>query len=214
MDELVGIVPTTERFLNVTWVTSNLCNFNCSYCSPNNHIGDYTNTSNKHLSNCRRLIDKICSVYPRKGHKKLRIFFSGGEPSYWKPLPQILRYITDTVKRSGFEQLSIGINTNLSSDTTWWKDNWEYFDHMSASFHIESCNQELYLERLKFLQDKFSVTSRMMMLEDRFQEIVDFSDRICSELNNYHVEYIPLLTELSNRGVPIEYKEQWMKDFF
>ena len=61
MDELVGIVPTTERFLNVTWVTSNLCNFNCSYCSPNNHIGDYTNTSNKHLSNCRRLIDKICS---------------------------------------------------------------------------------------------------------------------------------------------------------
>lgn len=214
MTDLIGIRPTDKRFLNIIWVTSNLCNYRCGYCAENNYGGSNLNISDTHLDNCKRLIEDVCQQYPDRGFKMLRVFFGGGEPTYWKPFIPMVDHLKETFDKSQFEDLSIGLNTNLSSKIEWWEQNWKYFDHMSASFHIEHADQDAFIENLKFLQDKFVWTVRLMMHDERFQEVVDFGERIKSELDGYRLEYVPLLTELSNRGVPYEYKEQWKKDFF
>jgi hypothetical protein len=109
----------------------------------------------------------------------------------------------------------IGINTNLSRSTEWWKTHYHLFHDVVASFHIDFANRERYLENLVFLQNKVNyLCSRMMMQEDRFQEVVDFGEKVKATLQNYNVEWVPLFDDISVDVGPWKYSEEWMYEFF
>jgi hypothetical protein len=54
---------------------------------------------------------------------------------------------------------------------------------------------------------------RMLMHDARFGEVVAFSERIKAELDNYAIEYAPLLAELTPHSVKHLYQEPWKRDF-
>ena len=155
-------------------------------------------------------MEKIISHFESKGTKGYKFFFSGGEPTVWIHLIPLINWLKKRI-----DDPHIAINTNLSRSTKWWQEHYQLFHDVVASFHIDFANKDRYLANLEFLQDKVNyLCSRMMMQEDRFQEVIDFGNKVKSLCQNYNVEWVPLFDELSVNAGPWEYSEKWMTDFF
>lgn len=205
-DSLIAIWPAEEKFLNLTWQVSDVCNYSCSYCNPWNY-----GSQRKNLDTARYLevLRQIISHFKSQNYKYFKFFFSGGEPSIWPPLIEICKFI-----RSSVEHSTIAINTNLSRSADWWKKNYVYFDDVVASFHVESCNQENYLKNIDFLQYRLNyLACRLLLHDDRFKEVVDFSERLKGFLKNGVIEYAALFEELTPHSGMHYYKEEWKREF-
>ncbi len=206
-DTLVGIIPEKERYMNLVWQVSDICNFRCSYCNEGNWGGKSPNLETKKYI---AFLDRVIKYYEKKGYKGFKFFFSGGEPTRWPPMLEIANYLHDRL-----EAPLLAINTNLSSKPSWWEENYYLFQDVVGSFHVEFVNKERYLENALFLQDKVNYLAlRLMMQKDRFQEIVDFSKILKSKLDNYNIEYAPILAELTSWAEPYQYDETWQMEFF
>lgn len=207
-DELISIKPVQDKYVCITWQVSDFCNFKCSYCNPGNWAG-----TNKNIANFDKMkinLSKIFDYYHEKGYTAFKFYFSGGEPTVWEHLIPLISWLNEVL-----DEPHIGINTNLSRATKWWEEHYHLFHDIVASFHIDFADQERYLQNLIFLQDKVNyLCSRMMMQEDRFQEVIDFGLMLKKQLKNYNIEWVPLFDELSVNTGPWQYSEQWMTDFF
>lgn len=206
--ELVAIKPIEFPYVSITWQVSDFCNFKCSYCNPGNWAGVHNIKDGYEdiLRNMKLIIDN----YKNKGYQAFKFYFSGGEPTVWPNLIPLIEWL-----KTEIDDPHIGINTNLSRATKWWEDHYHLFHDVVASFHIDFADQDRYLANLELLQDKVNyLCSRMMMQEDRFQEVIDFGNKVKSTLKNYNLEWVPLFDELSVNAGPWEYSEQWMVDFF
>ena len=204
--KLVAIRPVQEKFANIVWQVSDVCNYRCSYCNPGNWGGSQPNIDTKtYIETLRSLITQ----FKQRGYSSFKFFFSGGEPTYWKPLAEICDFLHSEVDRP-----LLAINTNLSRNIDWWDKNYHLFRDVVASFHIESADQENYIGVAKFLQYRMPYISfRMLMHDERFAEVVAFSERIKRELDNYDIEYAALFNDLMPHSPMHEYKEAWKKDF-
>jgi|TARA_R110000744_G_scaffold7122_2_gene24416 organic radical activating enzyme len=211
MSELIAIKQTGEPFVNITWQVSNLCNFRCTYCNESNWNGRNLNLD---VEAVKEGLTKLIDYELSQGYTRLKVFFSGGEPCYWKPLVEVM----DHILASGMSEVKFAINTNLSSKMTWWEDNVHYFDDVVASYHPEYVNDDHYLSVYKYLSDKVNyLCGRMMMHEPTWDKVISFSNRIKQEctLENYNwrVEYVPIFEELSHTTAPYNYKNPEHKAF-
>lgn len=202
----MAISPVKEKFANIVWQVSDVCNFRCSYCNPGNWGGAQPNVDTKaYLKSLKKLI----SQFKEQDYTTFKIFFSGGEPTYWKPLIDICKFLHDEIDRP-----LIAVNTNLSRNLDWWEKNYHYFRDVVASFHIEGVKPDQYMENIKFLQYRMPyVACRLLMHDKRFDEVVAFSERLKSELDNYVIEYGALFNDLMPHSPMYEYKEKWKRDF-
>jgi organic radical activating enzyme len=207
-EELIAIKPMQKPYVNITWQVSDFCNYKCSYCNPGNWAGKNKKDDGfeEIVANLKIIIDN----YKARGYEGFKFYFSGGEPTVWPHLIPLINWLKIEI-----DDPHIGINTNLSRATKWWEEHYQLFHDIVASFHIDFADQERYLDNLVFLQDKVNyLCSRMMMQEDRFQEVIDFGAKVKNILQNYNIEWVPLFDELSVNAGPWEYSEQWMVDFF
>lgn len=205
MSELIKIVQDGDPFVNITWQVSNLCNFRCSYCNDSNWNGKNLNLD---VDAIKQGLTKVIDYELQRGYKRLKVFFSGGEPTYWKPLIPIMEHIL----QSGMEEVKFAVNTNLSSSMSWWEKNYHYFDDVVASYHPEFAEDEHFLNVYKFLSDKVNyLCGRMMMYEPTWDRVIEFSKRIKheseSENKNWRIEYVPIFEELSFTTKPYFYKD-------
>lgn len=208
MSELQAIVPKSHDYISIVWQVSNFCNYRCSYCNEYNWSGTFKNND---VENHKKVLSAIFKHYQSLGYNNFKIFYSGGEPTFWKPLIEIC----DFVLASNLGGVKFAINTNLSHSLDWWQKHYHYFDDVVASFHIESAKPDHYLKNAQFLQDKVNyLACRMMMLEERFDEVITFADRLKSSMDNYVLEYVPLFEELSNTTRPYIYKDPKKMEFF
>ena len=205
-NELKAIWPHEGKFASITWQVSDVCNYKCSYCNPGNFGAKHTNLeTEKYINNLRKMI----SDFKKSGYTSYRFFFSGGEPTVWKPFLPIVKFI-----RSELPNALIAVNTNLSKPKDWWIENHALFNDIVASFHVEFCDKEKYLENMKYLQDKMDyLVCRMLMHDQRFQEVVDFSETLKKELQNYTIEYAALFEALSPHSEMHQYGEDWKQEF-
>ena len=87
MKKLIAIEQSGDPFVNITWQVSNLCNFRCTYCNEYNWNGSNLNLDVEAIkTGLTKLIDYEIS----RGYTRLKVFFSGGEPCYWKPLTKVM----------------------------------------------------------------------------------------------------------------------------
>jgi organic radical activating enzyme len=210
-DKLIEIAPLRHPYVNITWQVNDFCNYKCSYCNPGNWAGlgpkhDTEEDYNKILMN----LDKIITHFEKRGTKGYKFFFSGGEPTVWPNLLPLIKWL-----KTRIDDPHIAINTNLSRATKWWEENYILFHDVVASFHIDFANRERYLTNLEFLQDKVNyLCSRMMMQENRFDEVAEFGELVKSRLKNYNLEYVPLFKTISTDVEPWDYSEPRMHEFF
>lgn len=205
-NDLIAIWPAKEKFASITWQVSDVCNYKCSYCNPGNFGANHRNLETElYIENLRDII----SHFRSQGYGAFRFFFSGGEPTVWQPLIPILEYI-----RSEIPGALVAINTNMSKNLDWWKTHYKLFNDIVASFHVEFCDKSNYLKNLEFLQDKMDyLVCRMLMHDEKFQEVVDFSEILKSNLKNYIIEYAALFEAMSPHSEMHYYKEEWKRKF-
>jgi organic radical activating enzyme len=210
-DKLIEISSIDQPYVNITWQVNDFCNYKCKYCNPGNWAGlgpkhDEEVDFEKITTN----MEKIISHFENKGTKGYKFFFSGGEPTVWIHLIPLINWLKNRI-----DDPHIAINTNLSRSAKWWQDHYHLFHDVVASFHIDFANQERYLTNLEFLQNKVNyLCSRMMMQEDKFDEVIEFGNRVKSTLKNYNLEWVPLFTTISTDVEPWDYSESRMHEFF
>lgn len=208
MSDLIEIKPSNYPYVSITWQVNNFCNFRCSYCNEGNWSGSFKNDDQQD-----KLIDnlsKIVDFYKSQGYVNFKVFFSGGEPTLWKGLLPISKFLKKTLGVN----VTLGINTNFSRKLTWWEKNWGYFDDVVASYHPEFAKYDTFLENAKFLQTRINyLCLRIMVMEEKFEEVKEVGKRLKESLDNYNLEWVPLLKEMSTGAVPWNYNNPEITEF-
>ena len=204
--QLAAIWPVKKKYASITWQVNDVCNYACSYCNPGNYSSKHKNIKTElYIENIKRMIEH----FRNEGYEAFRFFFSGGEPSIWPSLIPILKDI-----RKNIPGALVAINTNLSRSIEWWEENYTLFNDIVASYHVEFTDKEAFLTNMLFLQDKMDyLVCRMLMHDERFQEVIDYTNLLKSKLNNYIIEYAPLLEMMTAHSKMYEYREEWKREF-
>ncbi len=204
--QLIAVEPQ-QPYLAITWQVNNFCNYRCSYCNEGNWSGTYSNDGNLeiYLKNLNIIVEKYKSV----GYKSFKFFFSGGEPTAWKNFIPICEWI-----RKELPDATIAVNTNLSRPLAWWTKHYQLFDDVVASFHVEFADKVKYFQNSLFLCDKVNyLSSKMLMHDERFWEVVEYGEYLKQNLPNYFIEWTPLFDEISINAGPWNYKDPNKVDF-
>lgn len=190
-----------DKVLNITWQTSDVCNYRCSYCNPGNYGGVQPNTAIKTYTDN---LDRMISRMERDGYTKVKLFLSGGEPTHWT----ILGDVCDWFETRLPGRVTIGVNTNLSRPLSWWRKNHRMFDDVVASYHPEWVKHERFLENALYLQDRVNYLAvRIMMLEERWHDMMRASEEIWDKMDNVYLEHVPILDEMSRDTDPYSYSD-------
>tara|TARA_B100000085_G_scaffold70905_1_gene63572 strand:- start:9301 stop:10281 length:981 start_codon:yes stop_codon:yes gene_type:complete len=208
-DGIVTIKPETKPYLTILWQVNNWCNFKCSYCNEYSNGGDYKN--NDKIQQSLNVFERIIKTYQSKGIEQFFLKLTGGEPSAWKGTISVAKKFSELVDK---DKRRISLNTNLSRDIDWWKENYKYFDIVIGSFHTEFTDVEHYLNISEFLQDKVKLKTKIMMNKNSWQDCLEVARKIKERCETYRIEYTPVLASLTSEVEPYYYEKQEHLDFF
>lgn len=175
-------VQSRTRLVFVDWKLNNFCNFRCSYCRPQFHEGTVTGPPTERVF---ALIDQIGAAHPERSWKHFH--FTGGEPTAYEPLPQLLSRIKDR----GF---TTSIISNGSRPAVWWRDAAVLLDEIFFTFHVE-------MTQLRHLEKVLSAVSggqslvhvNVTMLPSRFDECFSVASHIARSWSSLSVSLKPLI---------------------
>lgn len=188
--------------LPLMWLPTNKCNYNCSYCIDL----DKTYYEKIPWEKTKEFFENMFDHYNKLGIKKYILGISGGEPFVYSKLPEACEYFKNKQRNEGLE-IRIHINTNFSRSIKWLESIEKNVDSIGASFHIEYEDQDQFLERVKFLEDKVNISIRLMMHKERFWEIVEFGKRLLERDGRYSVEHAPLFDKGSSHTETYSYPD-------
>ena len=208
--KLIAIESASIKYANTVWQVSNLCNYRCGYCNEGNWKGDRKNLNTEKVITG---LEKIYSYFLSHDYKLLKMFFSGGEPTYWKPFIDVIKH----AKQTNFDYVKIAVNTNFSTKKDWWEKNWSLFDDVVATYHPEFVDDDKYIENYIFLEDKINyLCGRLMMYENYWDKVIAFKEKLQSKASNFRIEWAPVFDELAPSTKPYNYKdkskEEWLKN--
>lgn len=166
----------TDLF-SVSWILGRFCNYKCSYCWPyaNSQTPDHLDTFIYW-----KAIDNIKLQAKQNGFNKFHWSFSGGEPTTYKNLLDLMVHI------SGEEYVSVHMTTNLSPSVNWWTrwiGNAKNLNRASitASYHNEFADEQEFSDKCLFLIDNgIFVTINQVMVPEQFDSLYER----CSRFHN------------------------------
>ena len=177
------------KLFTVSWILGRFCNYECSYCWP---YARSKTVDHRQFEVYTNAIDEIKKQAKANGFDQFHFSFSGGEPTAYKKLVDLIKYYEDYES----EYLSIHMTSNCSPAKTWWKrwlDATELMDRRSitASYHAEFANEQDFGDKLLYLQDEgVLVTINQVMVPELWEEYYERSKRF------------------SNRGLHVTLKPQ------
>lgn len=159
-----------KDLFSVSWILGRFCNYKCSYCWP------YANSQTPdHLEYMIywRAIDSIKQQAKQNGFNKFHWSFSGGEPTAYKNLLDLMVHI------SGEEYVSVHMTTNLSPSINWWTrwiGNAKQLNRASitASYHSEFADEQEFGDKCVFLRENgIFVTINQVMVPEQFDSLYE-----------------------------------------
>jgi organic radical activating enzyme len=162
---------------NVSWILGRFCNYKCSYCWPyaRSDKMDYQS-----LEVYKSTVDEIKRQARLNGFTEFHWSFSGGEPTAYKQLPDLVKHLDET--ESTYQ--SIHMTTNLSPGSKWWKNwctNTELLQRRSitASFHAEFAQEQEFGDKcLQLIYERVHVTVNQVMVPEHFFETLERCERL------------------------------------
>ncbi len=173
----------SSALFSVSWILGRFCNYKCTYCWPyaRADIPDHLP-----LETYIRSIDEIKRQARNNGFDRFHWSFSGGEPTAYKNLLELIKYLDDGIVTP---YQSIHMTTNLSPGLEWWR---RWADAVSmlarksitASFHAEFAKEKDFITKiLKLQESNVYVTVNQVMVPDKFWE---YYER-CKRFNSYGI---------------------------
>jgi hypothetical protein len=175
-----GQATMLERPLfSVSWILGRFCNYKCSYCWPHarSDVNDFYE-----LEVYIKAIDEIKRQARDNGFTEFHWSFSGGEPTAYKRLIDLVNHIDD--QTTSYQ--SIHMTTNLSPGNKWWRSWCEATEllqrrSITASFHSEFAKETEFGDKCLYLMNSgVFVTINQVMVPDKFWEYYELSQRFKS----------------------------------
>jgi organic radical activating enzyme len=174
-----GQINMLERPLfSTSWILGRFCNYKCSYCWPHARSDAIDFFS---LENYQKTVDQIKQQARNNGFIEFHWGFSGGEPTAYKDLLSLIKYLDDGVQTP---YQSVHMTTNLSPGKKWWA-NWlsatETMQRkgLTASYHAEFANEAEFIDKCLFLIDHgVLLTVNQVMVPEHFWEYYERAKRL------------------------------------
>ena len=163
---------------SVSWILGRFCNYKCSYCWPYARSDqlDYQD-----LTVYKHAVDEIKRQARQNGFTEFHWSFSGGEPTAYKQLLDLVRHIENDLA-SPYQ--SIHMTTNLSPGSKWWKV-WADITSalqrrsITASYHAEFAKEQEFGDKcLQLMYDNVYVTVNQVMVPGQFYELYERCQRL------------------------------------
>lgn len=170
-----------SRLFNISWILGRFCNYKCSYCWP------YANSEKldfQDLDTYIRVINEIKRQANQNGFDQFHWSFSGGEPTAYKQLPELIKHIERDMI---CPYQSIHLTTNLSPSLKWWKNFSNITDTLqrrsiTASFHAEFAKESEFADKcLQLMDDRVFVTVNQVMVPSQFYQLFDRLQRFADK---------------------------------
>ena len=161
---------------SVSWILGRFCNYKCSYCWP------YARTDSidyQSLDTYKSTVDEIKRQARSNGFTEFHWSFSGGEPTAYKNLLDLVRHLDET--ESPYQ--SIHMTTNLSPGSKWWNawcDATACLQRKSitASYHAEFAKEQEFGDKcLQLMYNSVHVTINQVMVPEKFYETLERCNR-------------------------------------
>jgi organic radical activating enzyme len=162
---------------STSWILGRFCNYNCSYCWP---YARSDKVDHQPLEVYTKAIDNIKRQARQNGFNEFHWSFSGGEPTAYKQLPDLIKHLDET--ESPYQ--SIHMTTNLSPGSKWWNT---WCQHtallqrrsITASFHDEFAREQEFGDKcLQLIYERVHVTVNQVMVPDKFYELYERMARL------------------------------------
>lgn len=162
---------------STSWILGRFCNYKCSYCWPyaRSDKFDYQD-----LEVYKKTIDEIKRQANENGFTEFHWSFSGGEPTAYKQLIDLIRHIEND-KISPYQ--SIHMTTNLSPGSKWWRAWCETTGTLqrrsiTASYHDEFAREQEFGDKcLQLINDGVLLTINQVMVPEKFYELYERCQR-------------------------------------
>lgn len=162
---------------STSWILGRFCNYNCSYCWPYARSSD---VDHQPLEVYKSTVDEIKRQARANGFNQFHWSFSGGEPTAYKGLLDLVRHLDDGINTP---YQSVHMTTNLSPGLEWWK-RWANNISMlarkslTASFHAEYAKEKDFAHKiLRLMDDNVYVTINQVMVPEKFWEYYERCER-------------------------------------
>jgi len=179
-DQIVKFGQRTmlERPLfSVSWILGRFCNYNCSYCWPYARSDKLDHYDFEIYVNT---VDEIKRQARQNGFTEFHWSFSGGEPTTYKNLIDLIRVLEEDVV-SPYQ--SIHMTTNLSPGSKWWKAWCSAVENLqrksiTASYHDEFAKEQEFGDKcLQLINEGVFVTVNQVMVPEKFWELYERCQR-------------------------------------
>ena len=163
---------------SVSWILGRFCNYNCSYCWP---YARSDNLDYQPFEVYTNAIDEIKRQARANGFNQFHWSFSGGEPTAYKQLPDLIKHLDDGALTP---YQTVHMTTNLSPGSKWWNTwckNTELLQRRSitASFHDEFAKEQEFGDKcLQLMYELVHVTVNQVMVPEKFYELYDRMERL------------------------------------
>lgn len=157
----------SRPLFSTSWILGRFCNYKCSYCWP---YARSDQPDHQTLDTYKHTVDEIKRQARENGFEEFHWSFSGGEPTAYKELLNLISHLGGDVYQS------IHMTTNLSPGTKWWNA-WCHATRdmqrrsITASHHEEFANEQEFGDKcLQLMQAGVYVTINQVMVPDKFYE--------------------------------------------
>ena len=162
---------------NTSWILGRFCNYNCSYCWP---YARSDKLDHQDFEIYTRTVDEIKRQARANGFTQFHWSFSGGEPTAYKRLIDLVRHMDDVT----VPYQSIHMTTNLSPGSKWWKvwcdatAAWQRRS-VTASYHAEHAKEQEFGDKcLQLMYEQVHVTVNQVMVPELFYELYERCTRL------------------------------------
>jgi MoaA/NifB/PqqE/SkfB family radical SAM enzyme len=201
--KIIKIQDNKPKVLKICYDLSNICNYNCWYCFPESNAGTDPWPDADIIKH--NLVHLIKYYKENSIINDVEISFLGGEPTLWKHLGSVVKFIKSQIK------CRISILTNASRTLRWWEEYAKYFDHIGISVHHERANINHIIDVSNILYSKqISFYTGVLMDYKNWDKCVEIVNQLSASKKKWPV----LVKSIHINGVSYHDEEQlkYLKD--
>jgi MoaA/NifB/PqqE/SkfB family radical SAM enzyme len=204
--KIIKIQDNKPKLLKIYYDLSNVCNYSCWYCFPDSHAGTEPWPDAELVKH--NLVHLIKHYQENSDINDIEVNFLGGEPTLWKHLGSVAKFIKSQVK------CRICILTNASRTLRWWEEYAEYFDHIGISVHHETADINHIIDVSNILYRKrISFYTGVLMDFKNWDKCVNIVDQLSQSKKKWTVLAKPIhINGVSNYNTEqLEYLKDQVK---
>ena len=181
----------------VDWWLMNHCTWHCSYCPDLLKSGSITPIS---LKASQQFVTELVSHAGQLGLRP-RIKFTGGEPTEWPPLADLLAW----AHAQGCE---LGLRTNANCTSEDWLKITQHLTDVEINFHPEHTQTSVFMLNLdRSVAAGINVRAVFNMLPQRFEEIKQVIALVSNKYPQVSIERRMLFDDPGRNQQPKNYTE-------